>query len=1070
MFRSCAKDFVRVISLLALCLVFTVSAMAQSTTFGAVGGTVTDQSGAVVPNAKIEVRDNARNTSTNATSDEAGRFRVINLDPGTYQVQVTAAGFGDFKANVVVEVGRVTGIEARMNVSGKGETVEVTSDAPVVNTEQPDFSSNINQTSINELPINGRRWSNFALLTPGATPDGNFGLISFRGISGLLNNNTVDGGDNNQAFFAEERGRTRISYVISQSAIREFQVNTSNFSAEYGRSAGGVVNAVTKSGSNNLHGSAFWYIRDNELGATNPFSFLNGVPIKPEDRRQQWGGAIGGPIVKDKLFFFFSYDQQKRNFPGLALPSSTTFLSPFSASEIATMNARGLTATQQADGLTYLNSLTGVVARKGDQTLFLPKIDWKINDNNTFALSYNRLRWNSPAGVQTQPVVTRGIASFGNDGVKVDSITGKVTSLITSKLSNEFRFQYGRDFEFQSSQAPAAGEPTTGPGGLPPSVFAGSGGFTFGKPNFLDRKKYPLETRIQVADSLAYSRGKHLWKFGLDINHVNDVLDNLFQEGGVYSFNNRVDFISDLSGAVAGVPRCRTAATATPPNAPIPCWSSFNQGFGPTAFEFATVDYNFFIQDDWRIHPRLTLNLGLRYEYTTLPPPQIPNPLLTASSVFPNDRNNIGPRLGFAWDVKGNGSLAVRGGYGIYYGRIINSTISNAITNTGMATGQLQFSLNATSAGAPLYPNVLAAAPVSGASKPDVVVFAGGANVPTIHQYDLLVEYQLMKNTVLSASYIGSQGRHLPQFVDRNLPAGMAGAPVTYRVVGGPFDGQTYTYASFTGARPNTNFGRITTIETTVATNYNAMVLQFNRRLNKGVQFQNSYTWAKAIDDGQNSQTFTTGNAVVNPLDPIGFSEYGRSAFDIRHRFVSSLVWQPDYFQNWNRVARAIVSNFTIAPVVQITSGKPFTASVSGNATGGTSTGILGAGGSNRVPFTQRNTFNFPNTYNVDLRISKRVPVGEKVRLEFLAEAFNLFNHVNVTDNNSRLLAIATATAASQAGTTAPTGCSLAPSVFTGIVSGTRLLCFDPTFGTPSAAGNTVFRERQIQWAIRLEF
>src|SRR5688572_16174486 len=236
--------------------------------------------------------------------------------------------------NVIVEIGRETPLEVSLSGGPVTGSVDVSAEAPVINTTQQDFSTNINQTSINELPINGRRWSQLALLTPGAVPDGNFRLISCRGISGLLNNNTIDVGDNNQAFFAEERGRTRISYSVSQAAIREFQVNTSSYSAEYGRSAGGVVNAITKSGTNDFHGGLFYYQRNNKWGARNPLSTIsqqiNGVftPVgfKPKDVRHQFGGTIGGPIVRDRAFFFFSYDQQKRNFPGLARFSSNTFL------------------------------------------------------------------------------------------------------------------------------------------------------------------------------------------------------------------------------------------------------------------------------------------------------------------------------------------------------------------------------------------------------------------------------------------------------------------------------------------------------------------------------------------------------------------------------------------------------------------------------------------------------------------------------------------------------------------------------------------------------------------------
>src|SRR5688572_31922270 len=323
-------------------------AMAQSTTTGAIGGSVTNPNNEVVVGAAVTARNSETNKEDTATSDDQGRFRIVNLQPGVYTVTVNATGFGLFtQDNLVVEVGRVTDMTANVAIGPVSGTVEVTSEAPVINTSQQDFSTNVNQTSINELPINGRRWSNFALLTPGAVPDGAFGLISFRGVSGLLNNNTVDGGNNNNAFFAEEAGRTRISSSISQAAVREFQVNTSNYSAEYGRAAGGVINTVTKSGSNEFHGNLFYYLRDNDLGARNPRGFnpLTGEGLKPVDRRHQFGGTIGGPIVKDKLFFFFSYDQQKRDFPAIAQFSSGTFLNTINTANL-TAPTRGLTTSQ----------------------------------------------------------------------------------------------------------------------------------------------------------------------------------------------------------------------------------------------------------------------------------------------------------------------------------------------------------------------------------------------------------------------------------------------------------------------------------------------------------------------------------------------------------------------------------------------------------------------------------------------------------------------------------------------------------------------------------------------------
>ena len=241
------------------CLLLAISnTSAQSTVTGGIRGAVTDPQKAIVPNATITATNVGTNQAQTVTSDENGTFVINNLQPGTYNVLVNQSGFGNFNAqSVVVEVGQTTTLDATLAVAGQTATVQVTADAPVINTNDNSNSININQTSINELPINGRRASNFVLLTPATVPDGNFGLISFRGISGLLNNSTVDGGDNNQAFFSEERGRTRINYVISQASVREFQVNTSNYSAEYGRSAGGVINTVTKSGTNEYRGELF---------------------------------------------------------------------------------------------------------------------------------------------------------------------------------------------------------------------------------------------------------------------------------------------------------------------------------------------------------------------------------------------------------------------------------------------------------------------------------------------------------------------------------------------------------------------------------------------------------------------------------------------------------------------------------------------------------------------------------------------------------------------------------------------------------------------------------------------
>ncbi len=1045
---------------LAVLFAITLSgvAMAQSTTSGAIGGVVSNPNKEVVPGAAVAVTNTETNKEDSSTTDGEGRFRVVNLQPGNYKVTVNASGFTPYtQDNVVVEVGRVTSLDVPLAIGAVSGTVEVTSEAPVINTSQQDFTTNVNQTSINELPINGRRWSNFALLAPGTVPDGNFGLISFRGVSGLLNNSTVDGGDNNQAFFAEERGRTRLSYSTSQSAVREFQVNTSNYSAEYGRAAGGVVNTVTKSGTNEFHGQAFYYIRNNKWGARNPLAFLSTfdpttgaigrVGIKPKDVRHQFGGNIGGPIVKDKAFFFFNYDQQKRNFPGLGIFSTANYLTTVTR---PTLIARGLTDPQIDAGLAFLTSLTGPVPRRGDQKIFFPKIDWHITQNHTLTGTYNRVRWASPAGIQTQATNNRGRASFGDDFVNIDSWNLRLASTLSPILVNEFRFQWSRDNEFEFSQPPLPGEPTTA-NGRSPDVFL-TNGIEFGKPTFLERPAFPDEKRLQFADTVTLSVGNHTLKWGGDVNRVKDLQDNLRNEAGAYTYGNINDFLVDYtnwttSGALRTAGR-QCATNPGPTRVAGKCYTSnYNQGFGPTRFEFRTTDVALFFQDDWRFNPRLTLNLGLRWEYEKMPKPFLDIPILPQTHNMPDDRNNFGPRVGFAYDVTGDGKTSVRGGYGIYYGRIINSTILNALTNTGNANGQTQVSLAGTVASAPVFPNILTTAPGGAVS---VQYFARNFAQPQIHQMDIVVEREVARNTVVSASYLFSYGKYLPNFVDTNLRP--PNVTRSFRIVDGPFAGQVWTLPFFLGTRPNPAFGSITEIRSDVVSKYNALVLQANRRLTNGLQFQTSYTFSRSSDTGQSSTTFTANNLPFNAFDQQG--ENGLSNFDRRHKFVASVVYNTHFYADGgNAAAHAILDGWTIAPIFNALSGPRYTPFVSNNANtffgGAQAGGINGSNGTNRFALVPRNFYTQPDIINTDLRISRRFKLKESMNLEVLGEAFNLFNRTQVSGVNTTIYnASVTGTGANQE----------------------AILTFVPAFGTTNEAGATLFRERQLQFAVRFEF
>ena len=1051
------KFYIRLFPVFAMLLLTAMTAFAQSTVTGGISGKVVDPNGAAVNGATVTVTNTGTNASVTAVSSDDGVFRVTNLQPGKYRVEIAASGFGKGTSEAVVEVGTITTVDVPLKVGEATGEVTVTAEAPVVNTNDATNSSNINETSISELPINGRRASSFVLLTPGATPDGGFGLVSFRGISGLLNNSTVDGGDDNQAFFSEARGRTRISSSISQDAVREFSVNTSNYSAEFGRAAGGVVNTVTKSGTNEFHGSAFWYYRNNKYGARNPLIFPGGaIPEdgKPKDIRHQYGGSVGGPIAKDRLFFFFSFDQQKRDFPGVAQPGSSTFLAPITVAAPAggrtcpgvgpssgqttvageVLFCRNISQTQTNTALAYLTNRTGVVPRRGDQTLILPKIDWVINDKHTFTGVYNRLRWDSPAGVQTAATVTRGRTSFGTDLVTLDSYNFRLNSVFSTTFMNEARVQYSRDLEQQIAEQPDSDELLGADGFSPSAAIGGGTGITIGKPNFLNRNAYPDEKRWQFADSVTLVRGIHTMKFGADINNVQDKLANLFTESGAYTFGNIQNWITDFATATDGNP-----ATVTRN------YTSFVQGFGPLEFVFKTRDYNFFYQHDVRLDANVTLNFGMRYEYQQKPDPQIPNPALPLTQSFPSDKDNFGPRIGFAWSFGGQNENVVRAGYGMFYGRITNSAISNAITNTGLVAGQRTLSFGPTAANAPAYPNTFASVPAGSSGALDTIMFAASMQNPRIHQMDVIYEREIGRNTVISFTGMISYGQFLPYFVDTNLR--VTGATRTYSFVGGPLDGDTVTVPIYTGSRPNTSFGGITEIRSIVSSEYYGFVAQLNRRLTDGIQFQTSYTFSSARDNGQNSQTFTTRNS---PLDPNNLAdEWSRSDFDVPHRFVGSLVYAPETLFGIGEdssVWRAILGGWTIAPIVTVQSGFTYsgttTSSISGSQAPGAS--LTGAGGSTRIPGIERNAFRAPKIVNTDLRISRRIKFTETMNLEFLAEAFNLFNTFHSTTLSSTMYTLPSNTSTT--------------------------LNFSPSFGSVTAAGNSIFRERQVQFAARFQF
>ena len=880
---------------------------AQSTTEGAIGGTVADQSGALVSGATIAVHNDSTNGDVTTTANDSGSFRVDQLAPGSYTVTITAPNFETYVAKAVtVALGQQTQLLPHLVAGGATQIVEVSGQTPLLNFENPDFASNFAQAPIDNLPLNGLRWSTLALLTPGVVSDSSgFGLLSIRGTSPLLNNVEIDGADDNQAFFSEERGRTREGYSTPQVAIQEFQVNSGVYSTEYGRALGGVINSVTKSGGNELHGEAYFFDRDNEWGAINPFTTLSVLdpetgkyasePLKPKDVRKRWGFGAGGAIIKDKLFWFYTYDQYQRNFPAIAKANTPgSFLATPDAALPAgtTCSAAGLTALGKASTLDQgaclltlrlglanyaagaalydtdlgqLTSILGFVPRHGDQEVNLPKIDWQVNSKNHASFLFNRLRWDSPAGIQTSSSVSDAIDSFGNDFVKLDYGLARLETTFTSNIANEVRYQYGRELndEFSQPTSPYEQQFAHNQYGFPPniSLLSSTTGFSLGTPAYLQRVAYPDERKWQVADTATWLRGNHTIKFGEDIVHNYDLENNLYSGNGSYSYttgSTLANFFSDLnkpSGTCAAASSGTVTATGI---GNLPCYTSFTQGFGPAVFDLATTDYGIFIQDNWKVNPRLTLELGARYDYQQNPAPYkaLYNPAVPGTANKPEDGNNIGPRVGFSYDLYGHGQTVLRGGYGLYYGRIFNGDILTTYQNTGSTAGQVTYTFKSGYTGAPQFANIFNGTPQGTAGTTAAGYFSHSYQNPAAHEFDLSLQQQFAKNTVFALSYLGSLSRQLPNTTLTNL-GGLTNQTITVTPSAdgsyGPLGNATLVVPTYTAY--TTGHAGIYEQVSNGNASYGAFVAEIKNAANKYVTFDANYTWSHALDYNQNEAT-----------------------------------------------------------------------------------------------------------------------------------------------------------------------------------------------------------------------
>jgi len=968
--------------ILLVAVVASVPARAQSqATTGVIEGIVLDESGAPIPGATVTFKNTATNFERVATTNADGSFRGLLLPLGPYRVTVAMSGFATHvREGLNLSVGQAVNLSLILKVSSVQEQVVVTADVPLVETSRAEGTDRIDDAAIRGLPNNGRNFLDFTKLTPGVGivqgPDGD--ELTINGQKGISNNVSVDGADFNNPFFGEQRGGQRPPFTFNLDAVKEVVVVAEGAPAEFGRSNSGFVNVVTKSGTNQFHGTVHEYFKNQGLSSA-PKRANGSTAPKNDSNQNQAGFTLGGPLVKDKAFFFTAFDYQR---------GRSTKQTEASRIEQRVVDFFASLGSPNENGL---------IERTNDARVFLGKIDWQLNPNHLLTMRYN-YTWSE------QKNGTFDVDSWGRSANAIEKDyshagSGSLISSLSATVLNEFRFQWAKEFR----PRPYNGPNITGQNRpLPDTAFDFGRGYRFGMPFFIPVDYF--DERVQFNNNISVIKGGHQMKFGAEFNrvHSNQTFRG-FQNGryifgstdGFLNYARNPRYVECSNGSTSEAGSCPAGTTITGPL--LLFLQQFGVG-GLSAEEAGTQDIPqtevaIFAQDKWRPNRSLTIQYGLRWEMQkqadVITPasevffaPFIGRTVTNAFGTFRfpsngkiiSDYKMFQPRVGISWDPTGDGKTVVRLNGGLFYARIPGLSLATSrSTNGSRAANAFRASFfNGFGVTPPAYPNLLPASAGQGTpDHPGVFVFDEKFKNPRTWSGSAGIEREVVPNLALLVQYNYAKGEHITRFFEANDAA--FGCPWG---TGLGANGQNGILCGTTASGAN----GLTVVQPTAKSQYHGITVGLNRRWANQFQFQANYTmsWDKS-DDDQERDPFTYRYIRYDRLD----AEYGYSDRDQRHRFNGFALWQAPGQVNVN----LRYSYRSAQPQSLAANG-----SVSQAPFGPTSDRIRPDGS-----IVQRNTGRKDNTYSaLDLRFSREFKLGARVALEPIVEIFNVFNSTNL--------------------------------------------------------------------------